>query len=56
MKWINVGEAEAPFWNGGVYEEAGSTQYESGEKIVWQEFSRCSENTTCSVRKAWMRI
>ena len=37
---------EAPFWNRGVYEEAGSTGYESGEKIVGQESSLCSESTT----------
>ena len=27
-------EAEAAFWNGGVCEASGSTEYESGEKIV----------------------
>ena len=31
-----LAEAEAPFWNGGVYEEAGCTEHESGEKIVGQ--------------------
>ena len=49
-------EADAPLWNEGVYEKAGSTEHESGEKIVGQEFSLCSENTTCSVCKAFMRI
>ena len=49
-------EAEAPFWNGVVYEEAGSTEYESGEKIVWQEFSLSSENSTCCVCEARMKI
>ena len=42
-------EAEAPCWNGGVCEKTGSTEYESGEKIVGQEFSPCSSNITCSV-------
>ena len=49
-------EAEAPFWNGGAHEEAGSTGYESGEKTVGQEVSRCAESTTCSVGKTCMRI
>ena len=49
-------EAEALSGNGGVYEEAGSIGYGSGEKIIGQEFSPCSENTTCSVCKACMRI
>ena len=48
-------DVEAPFWKGGVYEEAGSTEYESGVKIVGQEFSLCPETTTCSVCKACMR-
>ena len=48
-------EAEVLLWNGGVCETAGSTEYESGEKIVGQESSLCSENTTCSVCKACMR-
>ena len=39
-------------WNGGVCEKSGTTEYESGEKIVGQESSPCSENTTCSVCKA----
>ena len=38
-----------PRWNGGVYEEAGVTGYESGEKIVWQESSPCSRNFAFSV-------
>ena len=50
-----LAEAEAQFWNGVVYEEAGSTEYESGEKTVGQEFSLCSENTTCSVCEASRR-
>ena len=33
-----LAEAEAPFRNGGEFEEAGSTEYESEEKIVGQEF------------------
>ena len=48
--------AEASFWNGGVYEEAGRTGYESWEKIVGQESSVCSEGATCSVGKACMKI
>ena len=44
------------FWNGGVYEEAGSTEYESAEKIAGQEFSLCSESVTCSVCKVCMRL
>ena len=47
---------DAPFWNGGVYEVAGSPGYESGEKIVGQEYSLCSEKKTCSVCKARMGI
>ena len=39
-KEVLTGE-NAPFWNGGVNEEAGSTEYVSGEKIVVQEFSLC---------------
>ena len=39
-------EAEAPFWNRGVCEEAGSTGYESDESFVGQESSPCSETTT----------
>ena len=42
-------EAEAPFWNGGVYEEAGSTEHESEEKIVGQEFSSCSRD--CNLQR-----
>ena len=40
----------------GMYEEAGSTEYESGKKIAGQESSPCSKNTTCSVGKACMKI
>ena len=29
---------ESPSWNGVVCEEAGSTEYDIGEKIVGQEF------------------
>ena len=56
-RWRTAKEvlAEAPCWNGGVYEEAESTEYESGEKIVGREFLLCSENTNCSVCKACMR-
>ena len=34
-------EKESQFWNGGVYEEALSTEYQSGEKSVGQELSLC---------------
>ena len=40
---------------GGVYEKAGNTEHESGEKVVGQECSTCSEKA-CSVCKACMRI
>ena len=43
-------------WNEGTCEEAVSSGYESGEKIVGQESSLCSENTTCSVGNACMKI
>ena len=46
--------AEAPGWNGGVYEDAESTGYESGEKIAGQEFF-CLESFACSVCKASRR-
>ena len=36
-------EAEAPVWNGGVYEEAGGTGHESGEKTAGQESSLALE-------------
>ena len=49
-------EVGAPFWNGGVHEEAGSTGYGSGEKTVGQESSPCSVSTTCSVGKACIKI
>ena len=45
-------KAEALFWNGGVFEEAGSTGYVSGEKIFGQESSLCSVSITCSVCNA----
>ena len=51
-----LAEAEAPRWNGGLYEEAESSGYEGGEKIVGQESSLCSERTTCSVDRACMKI
>ena len=51
-----LAEAEALFWIGRVCEEAGSTEYESGQKIVGQKSSPCSEITTCSVGNACMRI
>ena len=47
-------KAELPRWNGGVCEDAGSTGY--GEEIVGQESSPCSQNTTCSVGKARMKL
>ena len=34
-------ETEALRWNGSVYVEAGSTEYENGEKIAGQESSLC---------------
>ena len=37
----SVTEAEAPRWNGGVYEEAKNTGYESGAKTAGQESSLC---------------
>ena len=43
-------------WNGSVYDEASSTRYESGEKIAGKEPSLCSESTTCSVGRAYMKI
>ena len=49
-------EAEAPRWNGGACEEATNIGYESGEKTARQESSLCSENLTCSICKAWMKI
>ena len=49
-------EAEVLCWNGGVCEKTGSTEYESGERIVAQETSLCSENIICSVCKACMRV
>ena len=43
-RWTTAKEeltvAEAPCWNGGVCEKAGSTKYESGEKIVWNRQQR----------------
>ena len=43
---------EALRWNGGVYEEAGSTEHESGKKISGQESSLGSVSTICSEGKA----
>ena len=40
-------EVEDPSWNGDVYEEAGSTEYENGETTAGQESSPCSKSTTC---------
>ena len=34
------------------YAETREIKLESGENTVGQEFSLCSENTTCSVSKA----
>ena len=51
-----VTEAEDPSLNEGACEEAVSSGYESGVKIVGHESSLCSENTTCSVGNACMKI
>ena len=40
---------------GGRYEEATHKGYAGGEKTAGQESSSCSENTVCSVCKAWMK-
>ena len=55
QNWVTTAKeeltvAEALCWNGGVREKkTGSTEYESGEKIVGQGFSPCSRKTTCTV-------
>ena len=48
-----VTRTDAGNWQ--VYEEVGSTEYESGEKIAVQETSLGSESVTCSVCKACMK-